>query len=411
MLDSQLTKHRNRLADLLSFARERVPYYHDALPSNVSELVLDSRRWLQIPVLGKRPIQADWHSFLSQSDAADDPTIQILSTSGSTGTPLKIARSSSEMRVQTRRLWAARARWQPNIMRWKQLNLFHVVESPHLDVLPLGCDEYLDLSFEAMAGHARLIDAYQPDWMCGVPSHVYRLAQYYQREQRNIPTLKLIEVTAEELSYQRQLVEAVFGCPVVDLYGCREFWVLSYECPFRQMHAWNDDLLLEVIRDGQPVPPGETGELVVTSLTNRVMPLIRYELGDSVQMSPSSCPCGDPRPILTPVGGRTAGLIVTRDRVVTPAFLNISLGEFIRHHGQAILEYQIVQPDYDRLEIHVVPGESFYASATIKEVSRLIHDILPGVHCQFVVRSSIACLPSGKAQSFISRVDPGACLP
>jgi phenylacetate-CoA ligase len=134
------------------------------------------------------------------------------------------------------------------------------------------------------------------------------------------------------------------------------------------------------------------------------MPLIRYQLGDFVQMTTSNCSCGDLRPLLLPIGGRTANLITTNSRIVTPAFLNNSFSEFIRKNGQTILEYQVVQQDRDHLELFVVPGDQYYASSTFSELIELVQRILPEIQCKVTMCSSIPRLPSGKIQSFISHV-------
>jgi phenylacetate-CoA ligase len=405
MLDWQLAKHRERLADLLSFARRHIPHYRAVIPSDIDNLVKNSQQWPRLPVLSKQQIQADWTRFVIDPDVANDPTVKVLYTTGSTGIPLKIARPSAELRTQTRQLWIARRRWHPDIMRWKKLNMFRTIESHNQNFLRLGNPKCLDLSVQALAEYVDQVCDYGPDWVYGHCSSVYRLAHYFQREGRSITTLKLAEVTGEQLfPYQRNTIESVFGCPVVNHYGCREFWVLSYPCPLQSMHAWTDDLLLEVVRDGRPVSDGETGELLVTSLTNRVMPFIRYKVGDFVQMLASDCPCGDPRPLLIPVEGRVGTLIVTRNRTITTGPLDKVFSRFIERHERGLLEYQVVQPDCDRLEIYLVPGERMEKDFVVEELRKAIHNILPEMQCSFTFCSDIARMPSGKTQAFISHI-------
>lgn len=420
MLDGQIARQRPRLADLLSFVRQNVPYYRRVISSDVDGLVSNSQRWLQLPMLEKRHIQDDWTSFLVESEArqiqADweeflagpgpgyNPPVRFMLTSGSTGTPLMVVRHRSELRAQLKRLWMARARWYPAILRGKQLFMYRgLYWSRHQTMMRLGNDRYVDFSIAALSGYVDSIAEFEPDWIYGPPSAIYRLAQYYQQQRLSIPTLKMIELTGELLyPYQRDLIESVFNCPAVNHYGCRELWVLSFECPARAMHAWTEDLLIEVIRDGQPVAPGETGEIVVTSLTNRIMPLIRYRVGDLVQMSPSECPCGDPRPVLTPVEGRVGSFIVTREKTISSSPLEILIADFIRKHPKRLVEYQVVQTDYDRLELYLAPGESFETGVTTGELAEAIRQILPEVDCKFTLCAGIANMPSGKTKTFIS---------
>lgn len=402
MLDFQLMKQRDRLIDLLSFAQQNVPHYRKNLPPNIRELVSDAQQWQKIPMLEKKELQTNWNDFLSKPNIADDQKVAILHTSGSTGTPLKIARPKSELLIQTKHLWAHRANWFPKIMHWKMLNLFLKPESAYQNVLRR--DEKLDLSFSALPHFCELIEEYQPDWMYGPPSAVYRLAEYFREKRQSIPTLKLIETTGEQLlPYQRTVIENVFRCSIANQYGCREFWVLSYECPARSMHAWTDELLIEVVHNGQSVNYGETGELVVTSLSNRIMPLIRYKVGDIVCMNETNCTCGDRHPILTPVDGRTALLIVTPTKTYPPAILNAVFSQFILRYEQSILEFQVIQIDYDLLEINLVPGKNF-KNLALELLQEDIYRLLPGVKCKFVLSSAIPNQPSGKTPTFISRI-------
>ena len=413
MLNSQLAVHRDRLASLLTFVREHIPFYQQTIPQDVARLVSDSEHWQQIPLLTKQQIQTNWLRFLSKPDIVNDSNVVIMSTSGSTGTPLKIARPRSELRAQTKRIWATRTRWYPGIMRWELVSLYSNVESQNQRVLQIGAPgEFLDISSDALASHARKIDEFKPDWMCGDPTCVYRLAEFYRQRKQGIPTLKLIQTTGEHLyPHQRSVIEDVFSCRVSNVYGCREFWVLSWECPYGTMHAWTDDLLFEVIRDGQPALPGEEGELVVTTLTNPIMPLVRYRLGDYVQMAPSSCLCGDPRPALTPLGGRTASVVITRKRSITSFVWDRVFSEYILHHDQSLVEYQVVQLDYDHLEIRLVPGERFEENIVTEQLAAIIYRFLPELECRFIICSSIAPESSGKTRTFVSHIPPSGFQP
>src|SRR5690606_30868307 len=78
----------------------------------------------------------------------------------------------------------------------------------------------------------------------------------------------------------RKLIEQTFGCPVFDRYGCREFAVIASECEVHDgMHINAENLLVEVLRDGEPCVD-QDGEIVVTDLRNLAMPMIRYRIKD-----------------------------------------------------------------------------------------------------------------------------------
>src|SRR2546422_7938101 len=85
-----------------------------------------------------------------------------------------------------------------------------------------------------------------------------------------------------------------FGCRVHDSYGSAEMVALVTECDRGRLHVSPEVGVVEVLRDGRPVGPGEAGELVCTGLLNEAMPLIRYRTGDVAVQGSGPCPCGRP---------------------------------------------------------------------------------------------------------------------
>ena len=88
------------------------------------------------------------------------------------------------------------------------------------------------------------------------------------------------------------LLEQVFGCPVFNRYGCREFAVIASECSEHQrLHVMSEGLYVEVVwAIGRPA--GEIGARSVTDLLNLAMPMIRYRIGDMASYDDAPCPCG-----------------------------------------------------------------------------------------------------------------------
>jgi phenylacetate-CoA ligase len=115
--------------------------------------------------------------------------------------------------------------------------------------------------------------------------------------------------TAEVLddTQQRELMQRAFGCKVFNQYGSREVPNMACECRHGNMHVFTDH--------GVPgIPPhGRRGPLLVTSLTNRLMPFIRYDIGDSGRLLDGECGCGSPFPLMAMGMCRRNDLIRTRD--------------------------------------------------------------------------------------------------
>lgn len=123
----------------------------------------------------------------------------------------------------------------------------------------------------------------------------------------DFPHLRALFVGGEPLSdVRRRRISELWNVPVIEEYGSTETGSLAGECPNGRMHLWADRMLFEV-RDpatGRASAEG-TGNLVVTPLFHAAMPLVRYDLGDSVEVSYSDCACGWLLPIVR-VFGRAA---------------------------------------------------------------------------------------------------------
>ena len=101
-------------------------------------------------------------------------------------------------------------------------------------------------------------------------------------------------------------IESAFRCPLREVYGATEFLYAAIGCAHGWLHANTDWVVLEPVdEEYRPVSPGEPSHTVLlTNLANRVQPIIRYDLGDSVTLRPDPCPCGSPLPAIR-VQGRT----------------------------------------------------------------------------------------------------------
>ncbi|XXX80113.1 AMP-binding protein [Sorangium sp. So ce134] len=112
---------------------------------------------------------------------------------------------------------------------------------------------------------------------------------------RDFPRLRAICCAGEPLSpRRRELVEGIWGVPVYDNFGMTETGPQAMDCAERRLHPWQDCFLMEVLDDRleRSVAPGEIGQLVVTSLTRRATPMIRYVTGDRVRCIGEPCACG-----------------------------------------------------------------------------------------------------------------------
>ena len=146
----------------------------------------------------------------------------------------------------------------------------------------------------------------QPAMFAGYASALGLLAQE-QLEGRLYIHPSIVISSAEPLSQEnRSLIQKAFSVPPRNNYGCSEGGVMGYECKLGRMHINADWIIFEPVdAEHNTIPTGQLSDrLLITNLANRVMPIIRYELGDRVSLSSERCACGISLPVVN-VEGRT----------------------------------------------------------------------------------------------------------
>ena len=156
------------------------------------------------------------------------------------------------------------------------------------------------------------LNAYKPEALITYPSFVRRLAEEQQAGRLRIAPRQFC-TAAETLTQDvRDLARETWGAAVLNAYGATEANLIGIECPWAAgLHVPEDLLVLEVVDENdRPVPPGVAGhKVLITTLFNRTMPFIRYELSDLVTVAEGPCPCGRPHLRLASVQGRREDIL------------------------------------------------------------------------------------------------------
>src|SRR5690606_19132240 len=245
------------------------------------------------PLLEKEEVRRAPERFLSD----DIPAGQLLRemTSGTTGTPLVISRTIETTRtlyalsLARTRLWhglSLRDRWgmggtRPVAPVWSRRPPFWVWNAA-LGQLYMSCHH---LAPDLVQQYLDAIARYRVVYLYGLTSSLVALAQEILALGRRDVRMHVVITNAEPVfEHQRRAIEEAFQCPVRETYGMAELVAAASECPHGRLHVWPEVAHFQIMRDGNPVPAGEGGEVVGTCLINPAMPLIRYRVGDFARM-------------------------------------------------------------------------------------------------------------------------------
>ena len=400
-----------RLRSIIQHAVEKTDYYNerfaqDGIASNSIATLADLQR---VPMLTKDDIRANKERMVTR----DFPRERLISkkTSGSTGVSVELY-MDDEGSQWKRGATIAYDRWagwdigervgaiwgNPECYQNWRMYLRNMLLTRHIYLDTLKMDN------QAMRDYHATLLKKKPVILFGHAHSLFLFARFIEQNGLSRIHPKGIISTCMVLhDFERKAIERVFGCRVTNRYGCEEVSLIACECSEGNMHLNCASLIVEFIRDGKPVAPGEPGAIVVTDLTNFGMPIIRYMVGDvGVPSTKSSCPCGCNYPIMDSLEGRVADFVVTPDGNYISG---ISLTENFAMRLPGVKQMQIIQEKVDSLVFRIVKGELF-SEQTIVDIDLLARERFGDqMRWQIEYVASIQSELSGKYRFCISKIE------
>lgn len=199
----------------------------------------------------------------------------------------------------------------------------------------------------------------EPSFLYTLPSNLDILLDFFEAADQRLKSLKRVLCGGEVVDdVVRLRTRRILGVDISDNYGSTEAF-LAWQCSHGSYHVNSEHILLEVVdENGQEVAAGQTGRVLVTTLHNRRMPLIRYEIGDYAVKKEDPCGCGRRLPCLSKIAGKAVDLFrVENEKFVSPWELVVRL----KFHGK-LKQFQIVQEDWDRYCLLFVAAEDLIES-------------------------------------------------
>lgn len=236
------------------------------------------------------------------------------------------------------------------------------------------------LSPENLPSYIEALADFKPKIIDGYPSSIHVVAEYILRTGDVgyiIPSAILVSAETV-LPHQRHAIETAFRTKVYNQYASSEGAPFISECKEGRLHIHLDSGVIEILRpDGMPAQPGELGEMVVTSFTTHVTPLLRYAIGDVAVLTdaPESCDCGLPFPIVESIVGRVDDILYTPDRGYVGR-----LDTVFKKLPNSIVEAQIVQTSSENIVLRLVPDREKYrtehADLVVEEMRKRLGQVV-----------------------------------
>ena len=386
-----------KLQELLQFAYHYSPFYKkhfDRHNFSISDLKsLDDIH--KIPTIYKRDLLDHTKEIHTQY-----PFKKIIkaTTSGSTGESLVFNReeeadSFNRAAIFRGYSWYNVNPWDKNGYFWGfNFSFKEKIKTQFLDFLQhrFRIFSYEQKSFEQFVNKLK-----NAKYIHGYSSMLFQTAKLINERRLSKPQkIKMIKGTSEKIfdSYQEE-VQKAFGLKIISEYGATESGIIAFECPEGNMHINMEGVLIEEVND----------EILVTNLQMKSFPIIRYQLGDYIQLASKDeiCSCGKNHSILKEVTGRVGANVYGLKEIYPSLYFYYIFKNLVKNSGLK-LNYQVVQNNKGFLEFNIEQA------INIKEINLLEEEIKKYFKqdMQVEIKQNIALKSNkGKFKSFISNLE------
>ncbi len=402
-----------RLRELIRTVHRHVPYYRELFDRlGIEPDSIQTLEDLQcIPPLTKDDIRHNLH-FDLMSDRHDKRQMLPITTSGSTGEPLTLYADKTQLEMR----WATTVRnieWSGYRFGDRQVRLWHsTLGMSGIQAFKERFDAVLmrrkffpafEMNEQTIGKYVEFLRQKRPVLIDGYAEAFNLIATYLRDAKIEGIRPKGIISSAQTLSKDsRAVIEQAFGAKVFDKYGSREFSGIAHECEAHSGHHVNaESYIVEIVRDGRPAAPGETGEVLVTDLTNTAVPLIRYKLGDLATATDAVCPCGRGLPLIGEIQGRAQAIIIGTNGCFLPGTF---FAHLLKDYGHILKQFQVVQEQLGAIDFNIVRGPRF-SETELEKILVLFRQHL-GAEMEITVHEveSIALVRTGKHRHSVSKL-------
>jgi phenylacetate-CoA ligase len=398
-----------QLGAVLAFAASEVPYYRDRIENREK---LDLSIWRTLPILTRRDIQDAGDALKARRLPRGHGRTYVTQTSGSTGQPVKVL-GTELTRLFWKTLTIREHLWHGRDLGAKlcAIRMAKNAEGPHGrermgwgpatdDLVKTGPIAALSLKTD-VGVQAQWLARHDPEYLLSYPSNLLALARRFRQDGLRLARLREVRTIGETVTPELvQELRETWGAPVTDLYSSQEVGYIALQCPSGSglYHLQSEALLVEILgEDGNPCPPGAIGRVVVSTLHNFAMPLIRYDMRDYAEAGPA-CPCGRGLPTVRRVLGRRRNMLV-----LPSGEQRWPVTGFMKYREIApIRQYQLVQLDVQTIEVRLVADRAVTPSEEKALTSVIQQHLGHPFRLRFAYLDAFPPHPGGKFEDFVS---------
>lgn len=390
------------------------PFYKEAFEKNGitpdSIQTLDDLR--KIPFTTKNDLRS--HYPFGMAAIPIQKCVRIHSSSGTTGNPTVVLHSAKDLDQ-----WANQVARCMYMVGLRDTDVFQNTSGYGMFTGGLGfqygAERLGALTVPAAAGNTKrqikFITDFGTTCLHIIPSYATRLAEVMYEmgiDPRRDTKLHTVCIGAEPHSEeQRKRIEQLLGVKAYNCFGMSEMNGpgVAFECPEQNgLHIWEDYVIPEIINPNtlEPVPEGEIGELVLTTINREAMPLLRYRTRDLTRFIPGECPCGRTHRRLARFVGRSDDMIILKGVNIFPIQIEKILMNFKELGSNYLITIETVGYN-DEMLIEVELSDLFtddYSALQrlAKEVTRQLKDeLLLTPRVKLVGKGSLPSAEGGKA--------------
>ncbi len=377
----------NKLRETILYAYEHVPFYKRCFieAGLVNKGVVNMMNFSKVPLLTKEIIgRAGMDLYSDQHDKYGSFKNH---TGGTTGIPIEFIQDQGYYECDVANMMYFKT-FGGQIPGQKELRLW----GSERDLLPnqrydISIRNYfynrIDLNafmmdHDKMNKYILQINRFKPRWIEAYADSIYELSKFIEKNKIVVHSPAGIVTGAGTLFPEmHELISKVFRTKVYNRYGSRELGGVACSCAQQQglhISEWRNKV--EIIDENcQPLEAGKTGRIVVTTLTNYSMPLIRYEIGDYGSLTYEQCPCGRPTIMFKNVVGRYVESIKKRNgETISPLLFIHFIGVVFNTGG--IKKFQVIQKSYDYILIKLVLGENINPEKIREKVELIVKKVM-----------------------------------